>query len=281
MSEIPLIFPDDDLVPLLRKCDNDELSTLVEYITQKGKITSELKKTNIYKKYNPEHRCYADEIAAEIQKFGGNTLTNVVRRGKGVQYKEIVCDVADRLKVNYNKKQDVGFIETQICLKILEKSWEQMTDEEKRELLKDVSDKYKKGKIPDALPVGAFQAIIRHGGFKSYQVALKITLNVASAFAKHILKKKLSLEIMQIVAKFTTKGLKIFAGPIGWTVTTIWTVLDVASPAYRVTVPCVVHIAILRQLHLVKDKGEDLVAALATGNQEIIDAEWKKISEQQ
>ncbi|EEF26257.1 conserved hypothetical protein [Ricinus communis] len=36
-------------------------------------------------------------------------------------------------------------------------------------------------------------------------------------------------------------------GPIGWVVTGLWSIADLASPAYRVTVPCVIQIAYIRQ----------------------------------
>jgi len=38
-----------------------------------------------------------------------------------------------------------------------------------------------------------------------------------------------------------------FAGPVGWAVTGLWTLVSAAGPAFRVTVPCVCHIAFLRQ----------------------------------
>ena len=43
------------------------------------------------------------------------------------------------------------------------------------------------------------------------------------------------------------KGISVFAGPIGWAITAIWAAFDMASPAYRVTVPCVVQVAYMRQ----------------------------------
>ena len=39
----------------------------------------------------------------------------------------------------------------------------------------------------------------------------------------------------------------IFAGPIGWLLTVIWTAIDVAGPAYRVTIPCCIQIAYMRR----------------------------------
>lgn len=39
----------------------------------------------------------------------------------------------------------------------------------------------------------------------------------------------------------------VFLGPVGWVLTGVWTAIDLAGPAFRVTVPCVLHIAMLRQ----------------------------------
>lgn len=36
-------------------------------------------------------------------------------------------------------------------------------------------------------------------------------------------------------------------GPVGWALTGVWTAIELAGPAYRVTVPYVLHIAYLRQ----------------------------------
>jgi uncharacterized protein YaaW (UPF0174 family) len=141
MSELTLREPDYDLIPLLRKCSNEDLDTLVQYIIQKGWLSSQLEQTEVYKNNQPNHTIYADEISSEIQCFCGNTLFNMFRGGKGVLYKEIACDVASRLKVNINPKREIEAIEEQIILKILEKSWEKMTDQEKEDLLKNVTAK--------------------------------------------------------------------------------------------------------------------------------------------
>ena len=250
MTEISLRAPDDDLLLLLGKCDNAGLETLVGYITKKGKVTSQIESTGVYQRYHPNHQMYYDEIAAEIQKFGGNTIGNIMRGGKGVLYKEIVCDVADKLKVNYNKAREVEFIEMEILAKILEKAWEDMSDEAKEELLKGLSDQYKSGAVPTVFPAVIIQSAIRAGGFASF----KISLVVANAVARAILGRGLSLAVNAGLARW----MAVFAGPIGWALTALWTIFDVAAPAYRVTVPCVVHVAMLRQLQMAKAQGIDL-----------------------
>ncbi|MDE6045338.1 MAG: hypothetical protein K2F85_07480 [Helicobacter sp.] len=40
----------------------------------------------------------------------------------------------------------------------------------------------------------------------------------------------------------------VFLGPIGWIITALWTALDIAGPAYRVTIPATIQIACMRQI---------------------------------
>ena len=247
MSELPLRESDADLVPLLRKCTNEDLEPLVQYILQKGWLSSGLELTEVYKSNQPNHTVYADEISSEIQRFGGHTFANWFRGGKGASYKDIVCAVAKRLKVNFNENREIEVIEEQILLKILEKAWEKMTDEEKAELLKASGSKTTK--IGKQFPVAAFQAIFKAGGFKSY----KIMLIVANAVWKFIFGKGLTLGANAALARWAA----VLVGPIGWAITAIWTAFDLGSPAYRVTIPCVIHIAMLRQLVALRDAGQD------------------------
>ncbi|GAA8054423.1 hypothetical protein Neuguinea42_13000 [Helicobacter pylori] len=50
-------------------------------------------------------------------------------RDEGVLYKEILCDVCDHLKVNYNEKSNASLIEENMLAKILEKRLEEISDE--------------------------------------------------------------------------------------------------------------------------------------------------------
>jgi hypothetical protein len=87
-QQLPLIEDDKDLVPLLRQASNDELDPLVKYIIENGGTTTQLSRTQRYRLYSAsgDHRKYADDIAAEIQRFGANTFrTAVVRNGRGIK----------------------------------------------------------------------------------------------------------------------------------------------------------------------------------------------------
>jgi uncharacterized protein YaaW (UPF0174 family)/transcriptional regulator with XRE-family HTH domain len=247
MSELPLRESDADLVPLLRKCTNDDLDPLVQYILQKGWLSSELEITEVYKKNQPNHVAYVDEICSEIQRFGGHTFANLLRGGEGVTYKRIVCAVAKRLKVNFNEKREVEIIEEQILLKILEKAWEKMTDEEKAQLRKAAGAKGVK--IGKEFPLAALLALFKAGGFKSYV----IMYTVANAVSKFVIGKGLKPLANAALAQWA----KFLMGPIGWAITFIWALFDLGGPAYRVTIPCVIHIAMLRRLVALRDAGQD------------------------
>ena len=245
---IPLRYPDDDLIPLLQECTAEELDPLVGYIVRKGQLSAQLTETShpLFWANYPDHTKYVNEIAAEIQKFGGNTFSNFLRRGKGVPYKEIVCDVADRFKVNYNKNREVEFIELQLMLKVMEKAWDTMTAEEREEFFPELAQR--NTKYSKAFPIALAQAILLKGGFNSYVWLLRI----ADAIARLILKRPLEWAATYLLIR----GLSITIGPIGWAITGTWAAIDIAGPAYRVTIPCVLHIAMLRQKKLLEEESK-------------------------
>ena len=45
------------------------------------------------------------------------------------------------------------------------------------------------------------------------------------------------------------KVASVFSGPFGWVLTAGWTAYDLSSPAYRVTIPCVIQIAYMRSVY--------------------------------
>lgn len=231
---------EDEHLQFLNDCTAEELDPLLDAILDKdrsGRVSSELDMAPDYKKYSPDHTKYTGEIAREIQKFGGNTIANWFRFGEGVPYKEVLCDVCDHLKVNFNNRQAVSVIEEALLAKMLEKIWTEMTEEERKAALADVGCKvHSVGGATTATAVALFRA----GGFTSY----KITLIVVNYVWKLLFGRGLSLAANATISR--TAG--ILAGPIGWVVTGVWTAVDIASPALRVTIPACVYIAGLRAM---------------------------------
>ena len=252
-AHLPLREPDDDLVPLLRKASSEDLGILVECIH--GDRNEELSSVPAFQEHNPragenvydgDHRVYADDIAAEIQRYCGNTISNAFRGGKGVPYIEAVRDVADHLGVNYHRNAAVDRIEREILLKVLEKAYEKMSDEEKRELLRELGVSNASGILPSLLPVTAIQRNLGKKGF----VALVLSAIVAHAVVNSLVKPTVVYGAgvaARIVAPRTTT---MFLGPVGWALTAgwaAWSLYDLGGPAYRVLVPCVAHVSFLRQ----------------------------------
>ena len=225
---------DNDLNPVLERASDADLLPLVEYMLKK--LSNGIDTDERYKSDPKKPTSYADLIADEIRLFGGNTFANLARGGVGVPYREVVCDVADKMKVSYNKASTVERIELLIVQKIFEDSIEKMTEEDRQKLIKDLGIR--------GIPVGSsatmiMQTIIKMGGFKSYQIAVI----VANSIAKFILGRGLSFAANASL----TKIMSIFAGPLGWVISSLWTLIDVAGPSYKTTIPCVIHVAMLRQ----------------------------------
>jgi len=234
---------DYDLMSILENASNDDVGILIDIITdnEKGRVSlnNDIRDELINAKQKPS---FSDKvkIAGEIQGFGANSIISMVfRGGQGVLYKEIVCDVASHVGANFNDKQDISMLESAILLKIIEKSLEKMSEEEKKKFFDQFGVKYEGiGPVAMATLIG----VIKISGFAFYKMAAM----VAQAIAKSLLGKGLSF----VATGTLMRGISVFSGPIGWAITAIWTAADVASPAYRVTVPCVIQIAYMRQKNL-------------------------------
>lgn len=243
---------DQDL-EFLGKMESEELNDLVFCLTHDKdgdqRWTEELTNNELYKKHYPEHSKYWEEIAAEIQCYGANTFATVIRRGKGVEYKEVLIDVCRKMKVNFNKNSSVEKIEQNLLLKILEDAIEKMSPEEIRELALSTGVKNTSGITKEAM-LGIFQAVFRAGGFKSYQ----LTLIIVNAVLKALIGRGLSFAGNAAL----TRTMAILTGPIGWVITGLWTAIDVAGAAYRVTIPAVIQVSVLRQKHIYEKQAQEV-----------------------
>lgn len=232
MNNTPVF--DKNLNPILEIAGNDDLAPLVQYLSDK--ISEDLTNHEVYKKHEPDHSKYADLVAKEIRDMGGNSFANIWR-GEGPSYHEIVSDVASKLKAPYNKHKTTEDIENSILETILTTALDHMSDEEKRDLLKEMGGKG--GLNKGGIATSAFIGIFRAGGFYSYQ----LTLIIANQIARAILGRGLMLATNAGLVRFAS----ILAGPVGWAISGIWTAVDIAGPAYKVTIPCVIHVAMLRK----------------------------------
>lgn len=237
-----MAYRQDANLGFLSNVSSADLDGLVTTLTHdkdgEKRFTEQLTSSADYKSHFPDHAKYWELAAAELQSFGANSLITALRGGKGVEYKEILCDVCDKLKVNYNKNADVALIEQNLIMKIVEQAVEKLTPEEVRHMAEDAG-------VTDFLllskeaALAAFMAVFRKGGFKSFQILTVVVNQILKALIGHGLPFAVAGPLMRTAS--------ILTGPIGWAVTGLWTAFDIASPAYRVTIPAVIQVAVLRQ----------------------------------
>lgn len=230
--------PDENL-RFIERVSSEDLKPLVEIIAGKSdnrRWNEFLSVSDEYKMHGEDYAKYWQRILQEFQEYGGNSILNIFR-DSGASYTKILHGVCKKMKVTCGINAGIVDREMALLTKILEKSLEKMTDEEKRKLCDEL-------KIKTANPTGpvimsAIQVAINAGGFMSYQIAVI----VANAVLKTVIGRGLTFAANAAL----TRTIGIFAGPIGWAVSGIWLIFDLASPAYRVTIPGCVYIAYLRQ----------------------------------
>ena len=104
-------YQKDKDLEFLKNVKSQDLENLVQILTSTK--TEELSKRDIYKEFYPNHSIYWEEIAAELQYFGGNTVVNIIR-SKGVLYSEIVSDVSKTFGIKSNENESIEKLETNI-----------------------------------------------------------------------------------------------------------------------------------------------------------------------
>lgn len=230
---------DPDLTSLLKSCTNDELDPLVGYLI--NRISSSLPSTAAYQWHQPNHQLYVDEIVDELQRFGGNSFVNAWR-GHGIYYSEVLDDVCSQVSAPVAGCTTLEDKEIQLLMKILHASMAQMTPQQ----LAHLQQMFQQAGISNAslsatmpLAVLSAQLGVRMAGFVAYQLGAI----VANAVAQQVLRRGLTLGANAAL----TRGLAVLVGPIGLIITALWAAIDLAGPAFRVTIPACCHIAFLRQ----------------------------------
>ncbi|MBQ3667009.1 MAG: hypothetical protein II913_03005, partial [Elusimicrobiaceae bacterium] len=95
--------------------------------------------------------------------------------------------------------------------------------------------------------------LIAAGGIQVYYALVK-----GIVFFFHNILKRTAPKILIFGAPVAFKrALHILFGPIGWGVMGVWTMIDIASPAFRVTIPVAIMVELLRLEYEDKEKGSE------------------------
>lgn len=230
---------DADLTPLLRACSNEELDPLVACVLSAR--TNQLEHDGRFKLHRPQHQRYVDALVDDIRRFGGNTLRNGVRGG-GPEYVTIVRDVAKKLRVVHGEGESVEQIERSLLIFVLEGAIARMSPADREALSEAFRDEgLKHIDLSGSAPLGMLLA--QAGATLSGPMVYRLALIVANHVVRLLAGRGLSMG----AAAALTKLVGLASGPVGWALTGAWALIDIAGPAYRVTVPVVLHVALLRQ----------------------------------
>ncbi len=182
----------------------------------------------------------AMQLTRALREAGSNDIATMFRGGEGVEYAEVVFDVGKRLRAAVKQSSNASSNEAAILVKLFEDAFDRMDSNEKAILIQHLQ--LDTSHLGVALPVGAIAvklALEQFGGFAIY----RSSVIVANVIARALLGRGLTLAANATL----TRSLGLLLGPIGWAATGLWLAADIASPAYRKTIPSVVHVAYLRQ----------------------------------
>ena len=214
-------YINDPGLVFLKDADWKDLKLLAEALIQdfegneqwSGELKATLEKN---KKVYPESEemLYKNSwkaIAAEIQLFGGQTFVNLFR-GQGVQYSEILNDVATKVNTDFHKDDfDVSQLEEKILRTLF-------------------------GKITSLTDLNEMNVILKNKGYLGFTSLLSNPLDT--------IKVNVGLEsgakgVGAIASRFIGFQAAMITAPIV-------AIHQVGSPAYRVTIPVVCIVAMLR-----------------------------------
>ncbi|UYM63746.1 hypothetical protein N5938_12945 [Pseudomonas aeruginosa] len=254
------IIHDADLAGVLMSASADDIRLLIDVITDSGKgrisLSSAICRQLTAAKEGEVGDYERALVAEELTRFGGNSLMNLFRGGSGVSYVELLSDVASHVGVSKAGTGDCAQMEMAIIAKVVEQSLGRMSEEDKATFFESLGTSYRSGMGPVAL--AALIASLSASGMTSYGLAAM----VASATMSSLVGRGVAFAGGAAMGR----GLAVLSGPVGWAITGIWTAFELASPAYRVTVPCVIQIGHMRQKMLLKPECPGCRASVSPGS---------------
>ena len=247
--------PDFDL-QFLQYCGNEELRTLCDILTydNDGKIRMNEGLTNC--------ECYIEcypnnmvgmwkDLASELQSYGGNSILNALRKGHGPSYESIVYDVCKRVGVKGISKHDTAEeMETKLLLLISTRAIGELTEDDVRSIMLDCDihgyEYTKAGLIAALMGLHMFNR-------RLFIILIQEVMNVVSRIL-------VGRGVMMVGFGVLGRGIGVLCGPLGWLLLGGWTLWDLMGPAYRVTIPAVVQIALMRAKFLSKSNSNSTCA---------------------
>ncbi len=180
----------------------------------------------------------ASDLVAEIRRDGSNSLTTwIFRFGEGVNYDEVVMDVASKVGVKYDSAEvaDETELELLIVQDLVRKHFDSLSPEERAEFekhLKQLGEEY----------TDFWRQFSEATGAALFAIVQRLGPRLIGQLLAPIMVRLLAVRGVAVVAP-RLLGLAV---PFLNVAMAVWLVIDIAGPAYRKTVPTVFQVALLR-----------------------------------
>ena len=263
-----MAYREDKDLEFLGKLKSEDLNVLVHLLThderEKLRTTEGLTKSKEYRSYCPDHHRYWEKIAEEIQRFGANTLTTFFRRGKGVLYKKIAVDVCDLFSIKLDKKDSIEVIEEKIAQEVFAKAVASLGLDLLKKLAASLNIELENENEKENIK-NLIENDLKKNKLSAYQINMLIGDVIARAygsnFASGFIGWGVGVGVVRLLA----------GGPVGWGMVLADPIKWLTGPAFRVSVPVVLHVAMLRKKVSQGIRTVAVMGSRSTGKTALID----------
>lgn len=230
----------------LQHCENEDLRVLCDILMydNQGKIRycESLSNSDSYLKCYPNNmKGMWQELANELQKFGGNSILNYMRDGQGPSYEKVLRDVCKRMHVkNLDMNDTVEDIEHKLLITVSAKAIGKFSEEQIRSIMDEC-----KIQGYDYTGQGLLAALLA-----LHAVNQRVFVVVIQTVIRMITQILVGRGVAMVGMGIISRCFGALFGPVGWLLLTVWTIWDICGPAYRVTIPAVIQVAYMRVKYL-------------------------------
>ena len=233
----------DENLEFLGECTDEQLKDLAEILIydtdRKYRNMEEITSTNEHKRYKEQYSKYWEILAGDLQKFGGDSIANAVRFGKGVKYDEILNDTLKYLKISFDIFSPIIDREDKLVEKIFEIMIKEMKENDLIELSKTLNLENHKS----AYIINEVKKLIKEGVISSYKINEIVTNRITKLF-----RDGLNFTTTPILKELPLLGVAL--------IPSFGIINNITKPAMRVTIPACIIVAYLRKTILLGTKNE-------------------------
>lgn len=161
--------------------------------------------------------------------------------GHEPSYKDIVRQVANKLKIKYKDYNTPKEIEIKITQKVIETAWEKMTPEQREKMeeqLRKTAQKFDKtGALATSASIFGSLTAAQLSGFGVYLLA-----STALGFVTD----SIGLTLPFVVYTTMSSTIAVIIGPVGWIGAGLFAIWKLTGPNYKRLIPAIIYICALR-----------------------------------